>query len=102
MVFAVLGGVPRDKGWGDVVAEANRAIEGARRRIRVGPKDARHRRGCFPAIAAGVSHGGGQKKPSVLTHCTQNERALTRLFQNQAMRRLSGFANCKPPSPAGP
>ncbi len=61
-VFAVLVGSPRDaEGWAQVNADAQQALDAARSAYKLDPKQVSHRRGSFPAIAAGISYGGGQK-----------------------------------------
>lgn len=56
--------VPQPKGpsWGDTNAKASEAIEAARVKCIFPAKTTAedHRRGPFPALAAGVSYGGGQ------------------------------------------
>ncbi|KAF8957975.1 hypothetical protein BDZ97DRAFT_1634074, partial [Flammula alnicola] len=47
------------------------------------------RRGDFPTISVGISHGGGQREPKNLAHTKQNESALRSLLDSQAVKRLA-------------
>lgn len=95
VIFAVLGGTPRDNGWGEVAADAAKAVEEASQKVDAGAKNVNHHRGNFPAFAAGISHGGGQREPSVLAQSRRNLQVLARLFRKKSIRRISGFTNCK-------
>ena len=56
----VMGGMPKDVHWDDLQLEAAHEIENARTLLSFKDKETHHRRGDFPAIAVGVSYGGGQ------------------------------------------
>ncbi|KAJ6557128.1 hypothetical protein B0H10DRAFT_2121145 [Mycena sp. CBHHK59/15] len=84
-----------DPDWDEVVDEAVREMHRARRkgmRHRVF-KSARplHRRGRFSVLAAGVSFGGGQKRPGNLVNNRFARRLIQRLLKNQSIRRFAGF-----------
>lgn len=54
-------GQPRDDDWDTVHTDGIHAFEHAAKRCRFTSKQSSHRRGAFPALATGVSFGGGQK-----------------------------------------
>jgi hypothetical protein len=54
-------GQPRDDDWDTVQLDSVDAIEKAASQCRFSAKQSNHRRGEFPALATGVSFGGGQK-----------------------------------------
>ncbi|KAJ7092912.1 hypothetical protein B0H15DRAFT_777260, partial [Mycena belliarum] len=88
-------GTPEDPEWPTVVAEATKALEQARLDgIRTGvfaPGDKHHRRGNFFTLAAGWSHGGGQRCPGMLVASHPERRLLNKLFDNAYIRRICGF-----------
>lgn len=100
----LIGRPADDPTWGSVNDEASRALEHARNKLVFSTKDKVHRRGRFPALAYGISHGGGQTKPGMLCHSQENADILRGLVQNNAFIRISGFVNGKllapPPSPS--
>jgi len=61
-----LAPVPDDSWLREVCEPAERAIEEAREKLRL--DDETHRRGNFPALAVGISHGGGQEVGVVQQH----------------------------------
>lgn len=65
-VVAVLVGRPRDTGWGAVHQAACEAVARGRSRLNLCEGQASHRRGSFPALAVGVSFGGGRKVGAIL------------------------------------
>lgn len=98
VVIAVLGGIPTGDAWLSVQAAAANAIKEAAQVIKFSTKHLDHRRSQFPALAAGVSHGGSQQQPSVLNNST-NAQAIERLFKTPALCRISGHTNCKATPP---
>ncbi|KAF8224354.1 hypothetical protein L208DRAFT_1311947 [Tricholoma matsutake] len=56
-------------------------------------KDLNHCRGSFPALAAGVSFGGGQVIPGNLAHNRVNRRVLQKLLSYPSFVCISKFAN---------
>jgi hypothetical protein len=54
-------GRPRDDDWGTVQLDGVDAIEKVASQCSFSTKQSNHRRGEFPALATGVSFGGGQK-----------------------------------------
>ncbi|KAG6826286.1 hypothetical protein H0H92_000435 [Tricholoma furcatifolium] len=63
-IIGVLLGRPRaSQDWDRVCEDARSALEAASRRMSFTPKEKTHRRGSFPAVAHGISYGGGQRAP---------------------------------------
>lgn len=60
-IIAVCCGHPNDSTWDATHQSAADAIDTSRSQLHCPPKHKMHRRGEFPAFAAGVSYGGGQK-----------------------------------------
>ncbi|KAF7972007.1 hypothetical protein HWV62_19295 [Athelia sp. TMB] len=108
-IFGVCAGSPSDAGWGAVHQEAAELIRAASRECRFPKGCNAHRRGDFPALAKGVSFGGGQKvssnvphrlpadareqQPGNLVHSELNGSALTKLLSSRPIRRIAGFAS---------
>ena len=60
-IIGVCAGMPRkDENWDGVHHRAARLIEDTRHRLQFDKKTSQNRRGKFPAINVGISHGGGQ------------------------------------------
>lgn len=89
----MLVGRPDDNSWDVVHKEAADALEGARSACAFHPKNTCHRRGNFPALAIGISHGGGQLKPKNCVNGASNGRVLESLVAHPAFRRIAGFAS---------
>ncbi|KAI0363498.1 hypothetical protein BV20DRAFT_1039915 [Pilatotrama ljubarskyi] len=80
----MLVGSPKDQqAWAQVNNEVQSAFEDARREYKLDSKQANHRRGSFPAVAAGISYGGGQTRVSNLSQSSANH----------AVCRLAGFGD---------
>ncbi|KZP28375.1 hypothetical protein FIBSPDRAFT_729233 [Athelia psychrophila] len=92
-VFAVCVGRPNDAGWSNVSRDAAADIAAARGACKFPSGCRKHRRGDFPALAVGVSYGGGQKRPGNLVNSRANARVLRRLLRTRALRRIAGFAS---------
>lgn len=95
-VIAVLGGTPRDdEGWKAATDRAARLLLERISRIRLSDKRLHHRRAqdAFPAIARGLSHGGGQTEPGELCNNISNTELTDELLADPSFDRLSGFAN---------
>ncbi|KAF9470234.1 hypothetical protein BDN70DRAFT_761783, partial [Pholiota conissans] len=50
-------------------------------------------RGQFLAISAGISHGGGQNHPGLLSQTPRNRKVLHSLFTSLPFKRISGLTN---------
>lgn len=59
-IIGLLGGMPGDPNWDTVQLNASDAIDTTRAQLKFESKDLHHRRGNFPALGVGISHGGGQ------------------------------------------
>ncbi|KAJ7429347.1 hypothetical protein B0H11DRAFT_1768404, partial [Mycena galericulata] len=92
-VFACLGGRPRpdidgQDNYDEVVRTATAAFASASEQA-----TGDGRRGDFVAVSAGVSYGGGQKRPGVLLNTRTNAAICAALVANWAIRRIVGFSN---------
>ena len=84
-----------DESWEELQQRAAQAIESARSRLYFSKKDRDHRRGGFPALAVGISHGGGQPYPKMRRQDPRNQDALQDLLSEPAFERISGHATGK-------
>lgn len=92
-IVAVLVGQPSDDpSWEQVHKSAADKLEQARAECRFSAKQKSHRRGRFPALATGISHGGGQLRPGNLKHGS-NDGVLRSLTSHPSFMRLAGFAS---------
>jgi len=89
----LLGGMPDDPKWNDLQLEASDLVEAARPRLVLQKGCHKHRRGRFPAMPFGISHGGGQPRPKVLNQHPNNRLVLQELVESESLSRISGFAN---------
>ncbi|KAF9472382.1 hypothetical protein BDN70DRAFT_938228 [Pholiota conissans] len=93
LVFGALAGMPN--GWQGVHDAAARAMRIARVLLwDVAAKYQSHRRGHYLALSCGISHGGGQVRPSNLRWSKAVAKVLSFLLQDAAFQRISGFADC--------
>ncbi|KAF7968786.1 hypothetical protein HWV62_29298 [Athelia sp. TMB] len=98
-VVAVLVGRPLKKSgniddWPEVVAGLEAAINKLEADSTFSAKQSSHRRGPHPAKAFGISHGGGQKKPSVLDQGSrQNCRAIRAFRKNKHVKCIAHFGS---------
>lgn len=81
-----------DPSWDKVHKSAADRLEQARGECRFSAKQKSHRRGRFPALATGISHGGGQLRPGNLDHGS-NDQVLRSLTAHPSFIRLAGFAS---------
>ncbi|KAK7464094.1 hypothetical protein VKT23_006255 [Stygiomarasmius scandens] len=91
----LLAGRPHDAGEWDsnVHPEATRAIKKSRNKCSFTKKQRKGRRGNFPALTAGVAHGGGRTHPANVVNNSANTGVLDRLARHPSFQRMSGFAN---------
>ncbi|TDL14064.1 hypothetical protein BD410DRAFT_846382 [Rickenella mellea] len=90
----VLVGRPHDDSWmAEVADDAAAAIHEASSECAFTKAQTDHRRGRFPALAIGVSFGGGQRLPGNLANTAKNKSALERLLQRSSIKRLASFAS---------
>ncbi|KAJ7742390.1 hypothetical protein B0H14DRAFT_3515115 [Mycena olivaceomarginata] len=95
-VIALLGGTPRNQaGWKAATDGAAALLEERVARIRLSDERLHHCRAqdSFPAIARGLSHGGGQIEPGELCNNVSNTQLTDELLANPCFQRLAGFAN---------
>ncbi|KAJ6522122.1 hypothetical protein DFH09DRAFT_938563, partial [Mycena vulgaris] len=94
-IIAILLGRPEDPDWDDVVRDAVKAMNRARRAGRASGafrrKDINHRRGRYALLSTGVSFGGGQKRPGNLVNSPKRQKIINYLLRNKSLRRLAGF-----------
>jgi hypothetical protein len=84
-VIAVLVGRPSDDpSWEQTHHEAADLLESARPRCQFSKQGTNHQRGHFPALATGISHGGGQMHPRNLSLKPVNAKILGALAQHPA------------------
>ncbi|KAE9394362.1 hypothetical protein BT96DRAFT_756475, partial [Gymnopus androsaceus JB14] len=96
-VAGVLGGSPHGTDWPKVNEEASTACRNARSMLLFTEKQANHRRMDAPAVAIGVSFGGGAKvsPPGSLKQSSQTALlVMTTLLGMLAFAQIAGFANC--------
>ncbi|RXW11606.1 hypothetical protein EST38_g14249 [Candolleomyces aberdarensis] len=82
--------------WDDVKAEGVHCLAQVRSVAvssgAVQPKELKHRRGHFLALPVGVSHGGGQERPTNLYQGLHARRILSQsILQNRAIYRIAGY-----------
>jgi hypothetical protein len=98
-IFCVCIGEPNDDGqpgeqkWSKATEDVEGQMKEAREQCSFDFKDLHHRRGPFPALAAGVSFGGGQQVPGNLTHNRANREVLRKLLSHPSFVRISKFVN---------
>ncbi|KAF7968492.1 hypothetical protein HWV62_30451 [Athelia sp. TMB] len=98
-IVAVLVGRPLKKpgkvdDWAEVVVGLEAAINRLERDSTFSDKQRVHRRGPQYAKAFGVSHGGGQKRPSVLDQGSlRNVRAAKAFCKNKYVKRVAHFGS---------
>ncbi|KAK7444531.1 hypothetical protein VKT23_015209 [Stygiomarasmius scandens] len=93
-VFGLLAGQPVDDSmWASVADAAANTLEVERKNCSFSQKQKKGRRGCFPALNAGIWHGGGHIRPGNLVHNKANTAVLERLANDRSFKRLVGFAH---------
>ncbi|KZP05964.1 hypothetical protein FIBSPDRAFT_765144, partial [Athelia psychrophila] len=93
-IAAALVGKPVAEDWPEVVGGLEAAINRLERALSFYAKDEDHRRGVHAAKAFGVSHSGGQKRPSMLRlGSKENERAIDEFRANPYVQRVAGFGS---------
>ncbi|KAL6309253.1 hypothetical protein BKA93DRAFT_821580 [Sparassis latifolia] len=92
-IVAVLAGRPDDAGWDGVIDDATRLIADIGKACIFTDEQMYHRRGKFPALAMGVSYGGGQTAPGNLLHSKTNGMQLHHLLHSKSIQRVAGFGS---------
>ena len=86
-------GQPEEQKWPMSMSGLAEEIEAARPQCSFADKDLNHRRGASPALAAGVSYGGGQTRPGNLAHNQPNRKVLRKLVRHPSVIHTSNHAN---------
>lgn len=94
-VIAVLAGRPSDAGWEELQRRAASKLKDCRHGCRFSGKLAENRRGGFPALAIGVSFGGGQRRPQNLVNGRANQKVLEYLNSQAEFKRIAGFGSSR-------
>ncbi|PPR02782.1 hypothetical protein CVT26_009393 [Gymnopilus dilepis] len=89
---AFLAGQPKAEEWPLLMQSAAEALEIRRPRLSIPKEEQNHRRGTFPAVRCGVSHGGGSTRPGNLTNNKENTAVVEELCGMECFKRLAGFA----------
>ncbi len=86
------GGMPHDEsGWREVVEGSAAALVRARAVCSFTDKQRVHRRGTFPALAAGFAYGLGQMRPTATAQIPDNQGPVQDLLSDPSIKRLAGF-----------
>ncbi|KAF5353901.1 hypothetical protein D9756_007287 [Leucocoprinus leucothites] len=94
-VIGVLLGQPRDsEGWKKVHDAAYEAFQTVASKLSYSKKELSQRRGDFPAVAHGISFGGGQEEPKHLSHSAKKTAILDGLMQEKSVQRICKFGSC--------
>ncbi|KAJ3874241.1 hypothetical protein F5051DRAFT_336179 [Lentinula edodes] len=83
---------PSDPSVTKCAEEAAVLIQQERKNCSFSAEQREHRRGSFPALSTGVSHGNGRTHPQNIVHNKANTSVLERLTASEPFKRLSGFA----------
>ncbi|KAK1224525.1 hypothetical protein PQX77_012571 [Marasmius sp. AFHP31] len=68
-------------------------LEHLTKTVHLSPKEMCNNRGTSPALARGISHGGGQEEPTMCCHSRTVNEALDRLASLPIFNRYSGTTN---------
>lgn len=91
-IYSVLVGQPRGGAYLDAACRCHRAILEEGRREHFEPEEQQHRRGNFPAINIGITHGMGLPVPTNLVNEGHREM-VERLLADADIKRLATFAS---------
>ncbi|KAJ7106379.1 hypothetical protein C8R44DRAFT_550787, partial [Mycena epipterygia] len=92
-VCGMYTGKPNDDDFMEKVHDpAVAAMEHAHATVSISEVRTFHRRGNWPGLSAGNSHGGGQLRPGSFVNGVINTAVLCLLLSNFAFIRLAGFA----------
>ncbi|PPQ89882.1 hypothetical protein CVT25_004804 [Psilocybe cyanescens] len=92
IVVAVLVAPPKDRSYRDTVECAYKRIMEEGEHEYFSAEEKCHRRGAYPAIHVGVTHGTGTISPMNLKNST-HEGLVQRLLEDEAIGALAGFAS---------
>ncbi|TFK61024.1 hypothetical protein BDN72DRAFT_872812 [Pluteus cervinus] len=91
-IFAVLAGQPNDASYKNASHKAFTSLSEAGDATHFRPKDKKHRRGHFPALNVGVTHGKGTAHPINL-NTKPYDATVKRVLQDPNIQRLASFAD---------
>ncbi|KAJ3841379.1 hypothetical protein F5878DRAFT_531830 [Lentinula raphanica] len=83
---------PSDPGVKKAAEDAAQLLNQSRKSCSFSAKQKAGRRGVFPALNAGFSHGNGRLHPQNFHHNKKNKKILRKLTSSLPFQRLSGFA----------
>ncbi|KAJ3969836.1 hypothetical protein EV361DRAFT_951118 [Lentinula raphanica] len=86
---------PSEPGIKKAAEEAAQLLNQSRKSCSFSAKQKAGRRGAFPALNAGFSHGNGRMHPQNFHHNKKNNKVLRKLTSSEPFQRLSGFATGK-------
>lgn len=90
----MLVGQPKDTNYAAAADAAFESIIEEGKAASFTPKESAHRRGAFPAINVGVTHGKGTLAPVYLNN-NRHAQMIERLLENPSLQRLATFASCE-------
>lgn len=96
-IIAVLVGQPRDERYKQSADAVFDLLTEERETAVFDDHETQHRRGNFPVLNVGVTHGTGTQAPVYLNNQRHAEMA-ERLLADTNVKRLAAFASGKPPS----
>jgi hypothetical protein len=91
-IIAALAGQPNDSQWDNVSNKAGNEVREAGDKCSFNSRQSEHQQGHFPALATGVSFGGGQKVPGNLLNSAINSLVLASLLASASIQCFAGFA----------
>lgn len=91
-MVAALVGQPKDDGYAAAADAAFAAMVEEARATSFLPTQSLHRRGTFPAVNVGVTHGKDAQAPVFLNN-HQHTEMMDRLLGNASIQRLAAFAS---------
>ncbi|GBE80333.1 hypothetical protein SCP_0300480 [Sparassis crispa] len=92
-IIAILAGQPNDAMWGEAVSNVSTTLASVEKTCTFSRLQRSHRRGRFPTLATGISHGGGQRKPQDIYNTAANQMKLTELCCNCGIQQIASFEN---------
>lgn len=97
-IFLVLAGRPDDPSYLAAADDAHDLLAREGRTANFRPDTTSHRRGDFPVLNVGVTHGMGTGRPVYLDNGPYIA-VVDRLLAGQSIQRLAVFASGRPPHP---
>jgi hypothetical protein len=94
-IFAVLAGKPLDPTYDEAATGVLDMILQAQKTANFNPRLIKHRRGHFPALLFGISHGNGQPSPKCLK-VGKHAALVDSLLRSSDLVRLASYADGEP------